>query len=84
MDFLLPTQQPALGQEHGGSRRGARHGSELPVRSQSLACQDSCAPPHERSHEHSHVLLPQRYGPVLVQVARGGALGHQPENGLVA
>ena len=35
--LLLPTLQPVLGQEYRGSRRGARHGPELPVRSHPLA-----------------------------------------------
>ena len=36
MVFLLPTLQLALGQEHRGSRRGAWHGPELPVRTSPL------------------------------------------------
>ena len=56
--LLLPALQPALGQEHRGGRRGAWHGPELLVRSQSLACQDGREPPHEGGHEHPHVLLP--------------------------
>ena len=45
--LLLLTLQPALGQEHRGTRRGAWHGPELPVRSQPLARQDGREPPHE-------------------------------------
>ena len=58
MILLLSTLPPALGQEHRGSRGGARHGSNLLVRGQPLTCHDCRERTHEGGHEHPHVLLP--------------------------
>ena len=82
--ILLPSPlQSALGQKHRSRRRLAWHGAKLPVFGEPLTSQACREPPDEGRHKHSHVLLPQRYRPVRIQVPRGRALGHEPYDGLM-
>ena len=67
MILLLTPLQPTVSCEHQGYRRGARHGPELPIRSNPLTSKDCGEPPHEG--------VPQRYGPVCIQVPNARSLG---------
>ena len=80
---LLTSLKPMLRQEYRAGYRTARHGLDLGVCGHPLANHDRREPPHEGGHEHSHVLLPQRYGPVCVLVPRGRYLPRQPDYGLI-
>ena len=83
MVFLLPTLQPAWARNTGAAAVEPGIAPKCQSAASPLRAKNGCEPPHKGRHEHAHVLLPQRYRPVLFQIARGCAFGHQPDNGLV-
>ena len=76
MAHLLTTLLPNLPKKDRCCRRVAWHGPKRPAYRQPLVSQNRRAPLHEGGHKHSHVSLPQYYGPVHVQMPRGRSRGY--------